>query len=217
MIKKQRTYLGISIGLLVLFLVWTTLICVIDVQTIGPDGSAVGIATVNQFVHDLSGTHMMLYVITDWLGLVPFGIIFLFALVGLSQWIRRRKISLVDADLLLLGVFYILVLAAYLIFEVVIVNYRPILIDGKLEASYPSSTTMLVMCVIPTAIMFLQRRINTRIFNVLMVAVLSGFAVFMVIARLASGVHWFSDIIGGILLSAALNFSYRFGLSLIRK
>ena len=99
-------------------------------------------------------------------------------------------------------------MAVYILFEFVVVNYRPILIDGFLEASYPSSTTMLVMCVMPTAIMQLTDRIKNNIIRVSVAVILSLFSVFMVVGRLLSGVHWLSDIIGGALISCGLVMLY---------
>lgn len=183
------------------FALWTLLISAIDVQAIGPRGSAVGFATVNGFIHRLFGVHMTLYVITDWLGLVPVAVGFGFAIAGLVQWIKRKNILKVDKRILVLGGFYILTLFAYLLFEEVVINYRPVLIGGYLEASYPSSTTLLVLCVMPTAAMFSKNKIIK--------GVIYGFMAFMVIGRLVSGVHWFTDIMGGILLSAGLVYLYK--------
>lgn len=111
---------------------------------------------------------------------------------------------------LVLGGFYIIVMALYLLFEVFVINYRPVLIDGHLEASYPSSTTMLVLCVIPTAMMQLNSRILNQTFRKVILGFLVIFTAFMVIGRLISGVHWFTDIVGGILLSTGLVVLYHF-------
>lgn len=186
------------------FMLWTLGVCSIDVQPIGPRSSPVGFAAVNRFVHSLTGVHPVLYRITDWLGLVPILIAVGFAVCGLIQWIRKKSLLQVDRSILVLGGFYLAVMAVYLFFELVVVNYRPVLIDGCLEASYPSSTTMLVMCVLPTAVMQFNTHIKHRWWKRCTAAVISGFAVFMVAGRLISGVHWFSDIVGGVLLSAGL-------------
>lgn len=163
-----------------------------------------GFAALNRFVHKLFGVHMLLYVVTDWLGIVPLCFVLGFAVLGLIQLIKRKSLFKVDSDVLALGGFYVAVLAVYFLFETVVINYRPVLIDGYLEASYPSSTTMLVMCVIPTAIMQFKARIKNKLLQKIIIFTLAAFTVFMVIGRLVSGVHWFTDIIGGAILSAGL-------------
>lgn len=207
--KTKGKLLGIAGILLAAFVLWTVAICRIDVQPIGPNGSSVGFAGLNGWVHDLTGVHMGLYVLTDWLGLVPVGFVLGFAVLGLVQWMRRRKLFRVDHDILVLGGFYLLVLILYLVFETVAVNARPVLIDGRLEASYPSSTTMLVLCVMPTAMMQLRARIRNTKVRTIVLAILAVFTACMVVGRLIAGVHWFTDIIGGVLLSAGLVVLYR--------
>ena len=207
--KENQRNFCIATCMLFAFFLWTATIQFIDVQTIGPQGSSVGFATLNGFVHNLTGVHMYLYTITDWLGLVPLAFVMGFALLGLVQWIKRKYLLRVDYNILALGGFYIVVMVAYVSFEVFVVNYRPVLIGGILEASYPSSTTMLVMCVMPTAIMQFNARIKNNILKRFVASAITVFVVFMVIGRLLSGVHWFTDIIGGALLSAGLVLMYR--------
>jgi undecaprenyl-diphosphatase len=189
-------------------LLWTAAIQFVDVQAIGPRESSVGFATLNRFIHNLTGVNMTLYTITDWLGLVPFAFVIGFALLGLIQWVTRKSILKVDYSILTLGGFYVIVMAVYVLFEVYIVNYRPVLIDGLLEASYPSSTTMLVMCVMPTTMMQLNSRITNTVAKHCVSSAITAFIAFMVIGRLFSGVHWFTDIIGGTFLSAGLVMMY---------
>ena len=191
------------------FALWTAVVSAIDVQAIGPQGSTVGLATMNQFFHHLTGVHMSLYLITDLLGLIPLVFVLGFACLGLAQCIGRKRPMKVDFSILVLGGFYIVVMAVYVLFEIFIINYRPVLIDGVLEASYPSSTTMLVMCVMPTAIMQLESRIHNHILKRWVTSAIAAFTAFMVIGRLVSGVHWVSDIVGGALLSAGLVLMYR--------
>ncbi|MBQ3560587.1 MAG: phosphatase PAP2 family protein, partial [Oscillospiraceae bacterium] len=142
-------------------------------------------------------------------GLVPLMFVMGFGTLGLIQWIKRKHLLKVDDSILVLGGFYIVVMAVYVLFEMLVVNYRPVLINGYLEASYPSSTTMLVMCVMPTAIIQFNARIKNNVLKRFVASAIIAFIVFMVIGRLVSGVHWFTDIIGGALLSAGLVLMYR--------
>ena len=211
--KKELQPLYAAPSLLATFALWTAALRFVDVQAIGPMGTSVGFAMLNRFVHDLTGVHMALYVITDWLGLIPLATAAGFGILGLCQWVRRKALRKVDGSILILGGFYLTVMAAFLFFEQFVVNYRPILIEGRLEASYPSSTTMLALCVMPTARMQLRSRIQKSGFRKCVSAILSVFTVFMVAGRLISGVHWFTDIVGGILLSAGLVLLYRYAIS----
>ena len=206
---KNKKYLYLSISMLVLFVIWTVMLCFVDREAIGPQESAVGFAAFNGFVHDLTGHNMWLYDVTDWFGLAPFAVCIVFAIFGVVQLIRRKSLSKVDYSIKALGCFYIAVIAAYVLFEFVVINYRPVLIEGKLEASYPSSTTLLMLCVMPTAIMQLNSRIKGKKLRLSINIVLVCFTAFMVIGRLVSGVHWVSDIIGGALLSAGLVLMYQ--------
>ena len=149
-----------AVCFLAVFVLWTMLVRTVDVKPIASDGSTVGFATLNEYVHGMTGVSMTLYTVTDWLGLIPFFTALGFGVLGLVQWIRRRSLLLVDHSILILGFFYIAVIAVYLLFESVVINVRPILIGGIAEASYPSSTTMLVLCVMPTAMMQLYPRIR---------------------------------------------------------
>ena len=207
--KRIRKNFIASMCLLAAFVMWTLAICFVDVRAIGPKGSCVGFAVINDFVHTLMGVHLSLYNITDWLGLIPIFVCMGFGILGLVQWIKRKSICKVDYDILVLGGFYTVTIAVYLFFESVVINYRPVLINGFLEASYPSSTTMLVMCVMPTAIMQLESRIKNKVLCNIIVVTIIVFTAFMVIGRLISGVHWFTDIVGGALLSAGLVTMYR--------
>ena len=189
---------------LIAFVIWTALVCVVDVKPIGPNNTSVGFSALNEYVHSLTSENMLLYEITDWLGLVPIMVALGFATLGVIQWIKRKSLVKVDKSLFVLGGFYIVVMALFIFFEIAIINYRPILINGCLEASYPSSTTLLVMCVMPTAIMQLNAYIKNTVFKRITAFVMIAFTAFMVIGRLISGVHWISDIIGGALLSFGL-------------
>lgn len=195
-------------GFLVAFAVFTVLVCTLDLQRIGPCDSEVGFAGVNGAFHRLTGVHPSLYRLTDLLGLVPIFAVLGFAALGLSQWIGRKSLRLVDRSLFVLGGFYILLLAVYVFFEAVPVNFRPVLIEGRLEASYPSSTTLLSLCVMETARRQLGARIKERAWRRLVSVAILAFTAFMVMARLASGVHWLTDIVGGALLSMGLVFLY---------
>lgn len=200
---KTRRFMTAA-GFLVIFTLWTVALKFVDVQPIGPNGTTVGFATLNGFIHELTGVCMPIYTITDWLGLVPVFIGFGFAILGLCQWIRRKHILKVDFSIVMLGIFYLAMLGVYLLFESVVINYRPVLIFGYLEVSYPSSTTLLTLCVMPTTAWQLYRRIHRPFLRNAVMTAIVLFSLFMVGGRLLAGVHWFTDIVGGGLLSAGM-------------
>lgn len=208
--KGKKISLYLSVGFLLSFILWTILLCFVDIKSIGPNGSKVGFSSLNNAIKELIGQHLYLYVITDWLGLVPILVAFGFALLGVYQWVKRKSILKVDKDILILGVFYIIVFGTYILFECVVINYRPIIINGRLESSYPSSTTMLATYVIPTCIMQLNKRIKLCFLKRVLITTSVIFVGFMVIGRLVSGVHWFTDIVGGLLYSIGLIALYCF-------
>lgn len=214
--KIQRSLWTMLVALFA-FIAWTVVITKVDLQAVGPEGTVVGFATINSAFHEWTGVHMWLYEITDWLGLVPIVFVLGFGMLGLIQLIKRRNFFKVDSDILTLGMFYILVMAAYVIFEIFAINYRPVLIEGRLEASYPSSTTLLVLCVMPTAIMQLNNRIKNVVLRKVTVVSISLFTTFMVVGRLVSGVHWITDIVGGALLSIGLIMLYQIVTTLFSK
>lgn len=199
---KKRNLL-FSVLFLFLAILFTILVQVVDVQAIGPNESLVGFATINQLVFDTLKTNDTLYHLTEWVGILPIFIALLYALVGFGELIKTKDLRKVDKNLLSLAVFYIVVIGVYVLFEIYEVNYRPILMDGVLEASYPSSHTMMAICICGSSL-FISKRIFKAQFakglNLLSILVM----IFLVVGRLVSGAHWFTDILGGILISGAL-------------
>lgn len=188
---------------------WTLAVVSVDVKPVGVNGTSVGFATLNTWFHNLTGVNMTLYTITDWLGLVPVFICLTFGVVGLIQLIKRRSLLKVDFDIIALGVYYVIVILGYLLFEMIPINYRPILINGFMEGSYPSSTTLLVLSVMPTLTFQIKARLKNNKIKIILNLVTVTFSLFMVIARLVSGVHWLTDIIGSCFLSAGLFYIYK--------
>ena len=210
--KKYRSLI-ISGVLLIVFIVYTILVSTVDVQAIGPNGSSVGFASFNGKYHNKIGTDLPLYDLIDKVSLLTVPVGGIFAVVGLVQWIKRKKLLEVDSNILALGIFYVLVFLSYLLFQIVVINYRPVLMNEALEASFPSSTTMLSLTLFITAIDQIFIYIEDKLLKWFLVLFDLCFCAFLVVGRILSGVHWMTDIIGGILLSSVLIFAY-FGIKI---
>lgn len=207
--KSKITQLALSLSFIALFILWTIIVKFAFVEQIGPNGTSVGLAKINGFVSAQIGVNYFLYHLTDWLSIIAIIVALFYAVLGLVQWIKRKSILKVDKSVLMLGLYYVVVIAVYLLFEFVVINYRPVLIQGYLEASYPSSTTLLVASIMPTAVINLRTRTKSRVKSVLTILIMA-FTVLMIIGRTLSGVHWLSDIIGGVLISTGLVLWYIF-------
>ena len=193
----------ISIILTIISITYTFLVKKIDVKAIGPNNSKVGFAKLNGAVSNLIGSNMTIYKITEILGYVVILIVLVYGLIGLIQLIKRKSIKKVDREIIMLGILYVLMAIVYVAFEKFIINYRPILIDGELEASYPSSHTILALCIGISSILVSKNYVSEKyikITNAITILLLLG----VLAGRIISGVHWISDIIGGILISLTL-------------
>ena len=215
--KSTKKTFYISFSLLILFVLWTVAVKFIDVKPLCPDGSYVGLASINSFFRGLIGYNKGFYNLTEFLGLIPFGFVGGFAIFGLVQAIKRKSLLKVDSDIIILGCFYVLVVLCYVLFEMFIINYRPIIIDGILEASYPSTHTLIAVCVLETADMQLRERIRTPKTREWVSFVLDILTALTVLGRLISGVHWFTDIVGGLIFSIGLVFLYKAFVMLFKK
>lgn len=192
--------------LLILAILYTAAISLVDVKAIGPLGTEVGFSSLNKVVSDAVGVHMLWYSITDGLGTATFVIPGIFVILGIVQWIKRKEIFKVDSAILWLACLYIATACIYVFFEKVIVNYRPILMPGcsSPEASFPSSHTMLSCVIVGSALMLLKDYIHSVSVQKLLKVLLFLLLVVTVIGRLISGVHWLTDILGGVLYSIVL-------------
>ena len=218
--KKSVILFSVAAALFVLFVAFTLIVAFCDTRTVAYEGeieAELGLAGINQSVFSSLGQNELWLEFTELLGIIALGIAFLFALLGAYQLFQRKHLLAVDVQILLLAVFYILVVFFYVLFEVVTVNYRPILVDGALEASYPSSHTMLACAIFVSAPFAVWHLIQSKSMRIT-VATLGGIlAALTAVGRLLSGVHWFTDILGAVLLSASLVILYVAALSLFDK
>ena len=216
--KRNRRILTASVSGL-LFAVLIILVRFVDVQAIGPEGTRIGLSHLNRLVFESLGVRMLWYEITDWLGIAAIGTALLFAVVGLAQWVKRKSIWKVDREILALGALYLTVIGLYVLFELLIVNYRPIIMPGSVhpEASFPSSHTMLVCVIMGSAIPLLGKYVKSDVLCTVSRVICAAIIAITVIGRLFSGVHWFTDILGGILISVMLLNLYAERLERIEK
>ena len=187
-----------------IFLIFTLVVKFVDVQEIGPECSVVGLATINNFFRMFLGLHLFWYHLTDWMGLIPVFLSIFFGFCGLLQFIKRRSLIKVDKIFIKLGFFYILLILVYLLFEKMIINFRPVILGSSLEASYPSSHTMISLCIFETGLIVINQYIKNQKLYKIIKGIFRFFEITIVLGRIFSGVHWFTDIIGGVLLSICL-------------
>ena len=208
--KNKKRYLIGGFAFFLMFIIFTTIIKFVDVKNIGPHNTSVGLATINNFFVNKIGFNNKIYKITEILGIIPIIIVLIYAIIGLYSLIEEKSFKKVNKNLYYLAIFYIIVLGIYVLFEKVIINFRPVIIEGILESSYPSSHTILAICICGSSII-----LNNAIFKNNKIAKFENIISFIIIImlpllRFISGVHWFTDIIGGILLSLSLLLFFKY-------
>ena len=203
--KINRKNLPLAAALCLASVLFTVLVCLVDVQPVGPQGTEVGFAKLNSAFHNLTGESMTWYKITEIVGYLAILIVGVFCAIGVMQLIRRKSIQKVDQEIIAIGVLFVVIAILYVVFEKFPLNYRPVIMEGETEpeASFPSSHTLLACTVFGSTILMADRLKDRQIRQIVTVAMFVLIAV-MIIGRLVSGVHWLTDILASILYSAAL-------------
>ena len=200
--KNKRNIL-LSVIMTIFSGIYIYLVKTVDVKSIGPNNTSVGFAKVNDAFMHLVGTNMTIYKLTEVAGLLVLLIVGIYGIIGLVQLIKRKSLFKVDREIICLGVLYVMMISVYVLFEKVVINYRPILIDNELEASFPSSHTMLAICTSVSSLLVYKKYVPKKLnYLVMFTTVLLLTIVFL--GRMISGVHWLSDIIGGVIISLTL-------------
>lgn len=201
--EKSKKYYFISVISFIVFIVFTLLVKYVDVQAIGPQGSSVGFATLNGAVAAKLPYNDLMYSISEVLGYLGMSTCLIFGLFGVMQLVIKKGIKKIDKDIIALGVFYVAVLCTYVIFEKVVINYRPIILEQELEASYPSSHTMLAVSFLVVAIRQFSARLKTSKTRMIVLICCVADMLGIIVCRLSSGVHWLTDILGAIFIALA--------------
>lgn len=202
--KSNKRNFVITVLLFLVFVVYTTLVMTVDLGT-GLEGTPLGFSTFNKRAAEVFPYNELWYGLTEYLGYVAIGVCFGFALLGLYQLIKGKGIKAVDKKLFALAGFYVVVVGFYAAFEAFTINFRPVMLEEGLEASYPSSHTVLGACVFLSAVLMLEDMLdNKSLLKAILQALFIVLALFTIIGRMLSGVHWITDIFGGVILSAAL-------------
>lgn len=202
---KTKDFLP-AILLLVATIFFSILTFTVDVDAIGPAGTFVGFAKVNGAFQQQFGFNETIYKISDYLGYLSILGVAIFACFGLYQLIKGRGFKAVDKVIYLLGAIFVIIFALYIGFDKLALNFRPIIVPGEteLEASFPSSHTLMAATVMGSIIMVLPKYIKNekllKVLKIVCIFILAG----TVVCRLFSGVHWVTDIVASLLISMTL-------------
>ena len=201
--KKNIRNIIMSFIMTVFSGVYVYLAKTLDVKAIGPNNTSVGFSTINKAYADMIGSNMTIYKLTEIFGLLVFIIVGVYGIIGIYQLFKRKSLFKVDREIIGLGILYVLMISVYLIFDKIAINYRPIIIDGELEPSFPSSHTMLAICTCVSSLMVYKKYVPNK-YNYLVLFTTTLLLTLVFLGRAISGVHWISDILGGVIISLTL-------------
>lgn len=201
-----------------LFFALLALVKFADVAAIGPEGTKIGLSALNRSIHNKIGLHMSFFTVTEWLGYLAIGVALVFAIIGFCQMIKRKSLLKVDGEIITLGALYIFLAAIYVFFEKVIINYRPVIMpeDLHVEASFPSSHTMLSFVIFGAAAIVIDKYVKSEKLSRALKCLFCLLIAATVILRFLSGVHWFTDIVAGALISLCLLYLFSGALDIMK-
>lgn len=201
---KAKYYLIVCATLLVAFLALWCCVVFVDVQRVGANDTTLGLASVNLAVFLLLGQDATWDYVTDWLTVVC---ILVGASVGAKaffQAVMRKSVKKVDTELYVVLGCYLLALAFVALFEIVPVNYRPLLAQGNLQASFPSTHALICIVSVGETLFTATFRKCRKPLQLTICALFALCCVAVCLGRLLAGAHWLTDVVASVLLGGAI-------------
>ncbi len=205
--KIINLYTILGFSFLALFLLLIILLS-IDRATITFAGKEVGLSHLNNLVsYKFDDT---LDKVSDVLFYFSFSGVILGVVLGIMQLVKNKSLFAVDTKILFFGIFVILAIIFWLVFDKGLkINYRPI---DPTEGSFPSThvfMTTFFMLAAHNLLCSLFKGNNIVKYGSLAVAII--FIVLVTIFRVSSGMHYITDVIGGLFIGLSFYF-LAFGL-----
>ena len=196
--KILNKYLIVGIVFIFLFLLLMILLN-FNKANLGETNTPVGLSSINKlFVTN----YVDIYNSMSQVGLyLSFIIIAGFAITGFYQLIKRKSLFKVDLDIILFGVGVIVLIITWLLFDKVIAyNYRPIYVNKNLEGSFPSTHVLFTTFVLVSAFGISLNREKNNFYNLAILVIAILVITLTSLCRVLSGMHWATDVLGGLLL-----------------
>lgn len=215
--KKHIINFSITAALFVVFAVFTIIAKFVDTSLVLTTNTKIGLSSINKPIFDSIKISDAWGTVSTVLFLVAALVALALIVIGVKEFIKTKQLSKVNHKILFLIGLYMLTVFFYFLFEILIVNYRPLLDEGLAKASYPSSHTLLVCVVCLSACFVVPDYIKNKPLKITIISLLILISLLTPVTRMLAGMHWFSDIIGSLLLSAALVMCYYSTTCLVKK
>ena len=202
---KKLINLKVILGFVFLFLfIILILLLNVDKDYITPTGK-VGLSSFNDMVdYKYNKGWQILADVFLYLGIALVAIL---AIYGLYELIKRKSLFKVDKYIIVIGAFFIISIILWLLFDkVVTINYRPILVDGEKESSFPSTHTFVCVFIYMSAYTVVKKLLNNKIYNEIVLSLAIVIVIFTAVSRILSGMHYLTDVMGGVFLGLSLYF-----------
>lgn len=207
---KKKTCITMACLFMGLYIVLLVMLYSVDVTFEGVNGSRIGLSGINIPIRDAIGTNMIFYNISKYVGALGIALVGVLAVWFLVRIIREKSLKALTRKEYELGVLYLLTCVLYVVFSKIVINYRPIIKwdeEGP-ESSFPSTHAMIAVVIFGSfcciAGNYIKNEKLCKLIRILCVIL----AVLVIVGRMLSGVHWFTDIVGGVLVALSLVFAY---------
>ena len=208
--KKNKLKINaILSGVLTLcFVLFTILVKCVDTAYVGATDKKIGFSSLNAIFYNNIQVSDLFDKLSDVLMIISIAIIALAVVVSVVQLVKRKSLKKIDREFYAFAIVLVLMVCVYVMFEIIDLNFRPVLIDGKVEASYPSSHTMLELTVFMCLMVYGLSNLKSNKQKIICSLVLGALIIAVVLFRVLSGMHWATDIIASIILSLMLTSYY---------
>lgn len=197
--KEKRNYY-ITLAIFIVFIIFTIGVMNIDVMAIGPKDGKVGFSTINKKVFEIFGQNDKWDQVSDKLLSISVFVELGFILITIFQIIKRKSLFKIDYDISIFFILYIIFALINVFFDYIAINNRPIIEDGKVEASYPSTHTFMTVFMLGFLMIEIWCRIKNKAIKNIIYTICVIIMIAMPILRVIAGRHWLTDVIGGVIL-----------------